>query len=252
MNAKLILSATLLLYTITAGAQNNNGTVNYETTIALGNLGMENVPAEIAAMLPKETSQKNVLYFNAKHSLYESIRQEDKKPDYSSASDNTNIKISISNTQQEERTYVDISNKKIIEEKELMGKKFLIIDQLQKEKWKMTGRQKMLLNYPLQEAMAINGKDTTIVWFTSEIPVATGPMGIAGLPGLVLEASVGSGLVVKATAVKLNENADAKITEPTKGKKVSAEQFKKIAEEKAKEMAQEYEGKGSMIKVISR
>lgn len=253
MNAKIILSAAAITCSIGTYAQNTGGTIQYETTILMGDMGGENIPKEIAAMIPKESKSKNVLYFSPASSLYQGLQtQEQQGTDVTSSSENVNIKISINTASPEEKTYIDIANKRIVEQKEIMGKRFLVVDQLEKMKWKITGRQKVLSGYPVQEATAINDKDTILAWYCPEIPVATGPMGIAGLPGLVLEASIGSHLTVLATNLKLNEDVSAKIKEPTKGKQVTSEQFKKIAKEKEAEMKQQFSGNGNVIiKTIS-
>jgi len=248
MTVKSILSAAVIACSIGAYAQNTGGTIQYETTVSIGDLSAENIPKEIAAMIPKETKSKNVLYFSPKNSLYQGLKTKEKQTNYvSSSSENVNIKISMNSASPEEKTYVDITNKKIVEQKEIMGKKFLVVDQLEKMKWKITGRQKVISGYSVQEATAINDKDTIFAWYSPEIPVSTGPMGIAGLPGLILEASIGSHLTVLATNLKLNEDVSTKIKEPTKGKQVTNEQFKKIAKEKEAEMKQQFGGNGSSI-----
>lgn len=258
MKKTQILLLALILVSgsaINAAAQNINGTVQYESTIALGVINLESLPQDVAALMPKESKSNNVLYFSAVSSLYENVVEDSKATsDFSATGSNTDINISIQTGSREEKVYVDIANQKIVEQKDLMGKRFLITDKLGKQKWKMTGRQKMLLDYPMQEAIFINEKDTILAWYTSAIPVSTGPMGIAGLPGLVLEASIGNRTTIRATKIDFEEKANTKIKEPTKGKKVTKEEFEKIAKEKAEEMRQQRGANGSNVeyKIITR
>lgn len=58
--------------------------------------------------------------------------------------------------------------------------------------WKIIDDYKSILGYECQKARttftAPNGKTSEIVaWFTTEIPVSSGPYKYAGLPGLILE-----------------------------------------------------------------
>ena len=53
---------------------------------------------------------------------------------------------------------------------------------------------------------------------------------------------------IKATAVELKKLEINAITEPTEGKKVTAEEFEKISEEKIKEMKQMH-GSGSIKRI---
>jgi len=108
--------------------------------------------------------------------------------------------------------------------------------------------QKIILNYPCQEAVLKDTSRKIVAWFTSAIPVSTGPNGYANLPGIILAADIDSGKVaIAATNVELKD-FDAKIMiKPTEGKKVTKEQFEKIKEEKRKEMQQEFGGNGNVI-----
>lgn len=243
----LLLSLTMLAVAADTNAPNTKGTVQYEMVNSL-NLNLEDIPGDLAAILPKEHKSAMVLYFTETNSLYENMGKPEKKSsEFSSSNENTTIRFELSTGGDEEKTYTELTTGRTVEQKEFMGKKFLVSGNGKKPKWKISGRQKMLLGYPLQEAIAITDKDTITAWYTSRIPVAAGPMGINGLPGLVLEASVGKNLTVAATAVTLGGEAGPKIKEPVKGRKVSPEQFKQIIQEKEEEMKTQYGGEGVHI-----
>lgn len=253
MIKKIAFIANILFLSIPSIAQNNEGVIHYETTVTFGNFQLDNIPEDLAARIPKESKSKNILYFNAESSLYESEKSEDSKLESASnTGDGMSVKFVVSSSSAEEKYYVDITNKKIIQQREIMGKKFLIEDKLEKMKWKATGRQKMLLNYPVLEAMAANEKDTIYAWYTTAIPITTGPAGIGGLPGLILEASIGKRILIQADSIALGLTVSNKIKAPTKGKPVSKEQFVKIVKEKEEEMKKEMgTGNGSNVIIKS-
>jgi GLPGLI family protein len=252
MRRKTTLIIAMLLGGMAAKAQQSSGSIQYACTTTLGDLHLDNVPADIAALLPKDSKSESILYFTADNTLYEQQQKADKHDkDFSSADQGSNIRISISTNSDASKTYTDLRGRKVIEQKDFMGKKFLIEENMEPSKWKITGRQKMLLDYPLQEAISVQDKDTIIAWFCTSIPVSSGPMGIAGLPGIVLEASIGKGMTVKAEKVDLGADVTAKIEVPKKGKKVTREAFMKIVEEKTEELKQQASSNSRMeLKVI--
>lgn len=247
---KLPLFFSSLLLFSAACAQDNNGTVSYNHITRFGDVRLEEVPAELAAFIPKENTAKATLYFTPQTSLYQTEEEKPKESEYNSSSENIHIKIASSSSSGGQIVYTDLAGKKITEQRSFMGKKFLISGPSDKLRWKMTGRQKTLLGYPVQEAVAIGDKDTITAWFAPGVPVSSGPIGLSGLPGMILEASVGQMTSLVATAVNIGDVA-GKIQAPTKGKQVTNEQFLKIVKEKEEELNQESGGHGSR-KVIIR
>ena len=66
--------------------------------------------------------------------------------------------------------------------------KYLIVDTSKKFNWIFWDDIKLVLGYKCKPALMVNEKnDSTLVWFTPEIPEPYGPVGFYGLPGLVLE-----------------------------------------------------------------
>ncbi len=66
--------------------------------------------------------------------------------------------------------------------------KYLVVDSSTKYDWIFLDDTKMLLGYKCKPALVVNEKnDSTLVWYTPEIPQPFGPMGLVGLPGLILE-----------------------------------------------------------------
>ena len=93
----------------------------------------------------------------------------------------------------------------------------------------------------------IKGTDTTTAWFTPSIPVASGPRGLAGLPGLILMVNRNSNLSIVATSIVPGPVEGGHIIQPKKGKKVTKEEFNAIVEAKKKEMGDSGPGGGQVI-----
>ena len=224
------------------------GIVNYKSTMKFGDIQLDGVPPEMAAMMPKEQSEEKIMYFTPEATLYENNTSAKKEEPQGIVTDN--VQIQIHRSTPDEHYYTDLKNQQSVSQKDLMGRAFLIREAIQPRKWKMTGNQKKILGHAAMEATVIADKDTITAWYTPEIPVAAGPEGIGGLPGLVLEANINKDLSIKATAITMDDAAASKIKEPTKGKKVSDAEYEKLAKQKRDELMQESGGQGGGRRVI--
>ncbi len=132
-----------------------------------------------------------------------------------------------------------------------MTRVFLIESEIKQGEWKMTGEQKVILDYPCMQAVQENEEgEKTIAWFTPSIPVATGPSNFIGLPGLVLQVELMDGdHTLTALSVDLGEIDKKLLVKPKKGKKVTQEKFDKIVAEKIEEMGGEHGGSGTSIMI---
>lgn len=147
--------------------------------------------------------------------------------------------------QPDNKTYIDLTNKKVIEQKEFMSRVFLIESELEPEKWKMTGEQKKILDYACQEAIReVDGQDVH-AWFTPQIAVAAGPGKYCSLPGLVLAVEMNEGdMKLEAIGIELKPVDKSVLKKPTKGKKVTHDEYQAIVAEKMKEMGVDEDGSG--------
>jgi GLPGLI family protein len=84
-----------------------------------------------------------------------------------------------------------------------------------------------------------------VAWFTNEIPGSFGPESYQGqLPGTILEMDINNGRT-RYAAIDLSSKTDvAKIKEPSKGKKLTADEFAKEREKLYADMQQN--GGGNM------
>ena len=167
--------------------------------------------------------------------------------------------------------YKNILENRMANKKELMGKVFLIKDNLVTYDWKLTGETKNIGNYTCykavfekeEESIEINmidgdvkeekvlKKRTLVAWYTPDIPISNGPRGYGGLPGLILEVNDGD-LTIVCSEIVLNPKEVKEIKEPIKGKIVTRKKFGDITKEKTKEMMDRFrsrDGKGLEIRI---
>ncbi len=223
-------------------SDNKQGSVTYEEVMKF-DIQIDNMTAEMSAMLPKENRLSTILYFNEEASRYENLEQTDDAV-IDEESEGGAVKIMIS--QPEHIMYRDLVNKTTIEQTEFMTRTFLIKSDYSTDDWKLTGNQKMILDFHCQEAIKKEGEDTVSVWFTPAIPVSSGPGEYANLPGMVLAVEADHGdRTITAKSIEFKEITANIIKEPKKGKKVTKEEYLAIVEEKTKEMGGEGSGEGS-------
>ncbi|CAM1334472.1 GLPGLI family protein [Tenacibaculum aestuariivivum] len=130
--------------------------------------------------------------------------------------------------------YNDENN--ILSEKNTFGEDFLITDE--PLKWELKNETKKIGIYLCYKATAIERKlkkgkmkeYPVIAWYCPEINASFGPVGLAGLPGLILEVNKGR-LRYTATKINLNPKKNIKITKITKGKKVTRKEMNQMLDE---------------------
>jgi GLPGLI family protein len=175
-------------------------------------------------------------------------------------------------------TYKNLVEGLFKREDNIQGKEFLIVDDLEKFEWKITGESKMIGNYTAIKAVLvekpIEDKEKkaeekkeeeektsglfsmievesmeTVAWFTPQIPVSNGPGKYHGLPGLILELNEGNTILL-CTKIEINpEKFDIKT--PKSGKKIKLKAFNKLQKKKQEEMMERFKNKkGSSVRFI--
>lgn len=227
-------------YSLMAQQAATQGEVSYEETIKI-NINFEGMTEQMKERMPKERKSKQVLYFNEEASSYQASKEQ--------AGDNVpgqrrgmRMMMMMGGASADNKVYLNFKDNLKIEQREFMTRVFLIKGEANKGNWKLTANQKMILDYPCQEATQITEKDTISAWFTPVIPVSAGPSNYVNLPGLVLEVNINNGQrMIVATKVDLKLIEKGLIKKPKKGKKVTKDEFQKIVAEKMKEMGVEGE-----------
>lgn len=173
----------------------------------------------------------------------------------------------------EDVVYTNLSEGKIISKKALGVDDFLVSDSMKKLSWKLTGETQDVAGYNCRKATAqrigtrmemkmLNGKmessevaDTSnfVAWFTTDIPVSTGPELQGQLPGAILELNINNGRTVYKAVSITDQIKAADIKEPKGGKKVTAAQYAKKRDqfmEETRANMQQGQGQGGNRTII--
>lgn len=246
---KLLLFGMLLPLAgllITFG-QVQTGTIEYEEVMKI-EIKLEGEMKAMMKDLPKERRSIKTLYFSKDASLYEKSKTAESR-DMSGFSGGgrgrgMGMGMGIGMNAPNNKVFIDLEKKRIVEQREFMTRMFLIKREMPETAWKITGNQKMVLNYPCMEATSVDTAGiVTRAWFAPSIPVQSGPALFCNLPGLVLEVNINDGSrVFSAQSINLETPEKEILKQPKEGKKVTQEEFDEIVAEKLKEMGVEYGG----------
>ena len=223
----------LALCSISVFAQ-NSGKITYEVKVNT-HKHMKGEYAKYKAYVPEWHTHEKDLYFTDSTTFYK----------------NAPLKVdAVSGATyrppKDEAVYANLKTKISTEQKDFMGKLFLIVDTLEEYKWKVTGESKMIQKMPCIKATYTDTNDVYTVWFTPMIPVSAGPSGFNGLPGMILEGvNQDSSMIVTTVSYEKREIKKGEIELPKKGKKVTRQEFHAIVKKKMEEMNKN--GGGMMI-----
>lgn len=242
---KVLTTVSLFFILFNKSFAQTSGTISYTETMKL-EINLEGGMAPPPGM-PTEMTNKTTLYYNDKISLYKNdeAAQNEKTSEQAESGDGNHFMFRMAPP--DNQVYCDFEKKTITRKEDFMQRQFLIESELNAEGWKMTGKQKMILNYPCMEAVKQDSVDKKTIWFTSAIPITGGPGKFVGLPGMVLEVNINEGeRIITATLISPELDAE-KIVKPKDGKKVTEEEFDEIVDEKMKEMGIEGQEGGPRV-----
>lgn len=176
-----------------------------------------------------------VLYYKSGESLYVSdneISAESEELDLKSNRKEKNIEIG----KEGGGIYKNPKSNEYLQEADILGKKFLVKDTLEKYNWILTDEEKQIGTYKVKKAKAtINGEEI-IVWYALEIPIADGPKEYYGLPGLIIEL-----IAEKKTyhAIQIiTKTTIPDFIKPSKGETVNKTKYNQILNQKLNELKQ--------------
>ncbi|MCH8547112.1 MAG: GLPGLI family protein, partial [Cryomorphaceae bacterium] len=136
-----------------------------------------------------------------------------------------------------------IAEKKVEDAVDFMRKMFQIDGDFPKYRWKMTGKQGLVEEFPCMEAMTTDGLDTIYAWFSPRMQLPIGPREFRGLPGAVLYLEAdGGNRKISIESIDLSyqpTEADLAFSRP-KGKSITYEEFIPFRREKMQEMRDMY------------
>lgn len=266
----LIKKAIFLLFIIMLplglSAQDFQGKAYYfsKSTMELGNWGAtmsEAQKKQIQERLKNRLEKTYILTFNKEESVF----KEDEKIDaVSGATDSWGKNFSPG------EQYKNVKTKTLLQQQEFYGKQFLIKDDLLAIDWKIEKETKQIGNYMCFKATAsiptadltwydfswntlrkkeeqkkdsITGEikepqvemSEVVAWYSPQIPLSQGPLEYWGLPGLILEISVGNTTML-CSKIIMNPDEKSKIEAPDKGKEVSKTEYQETVAGKMQEM----------------
>jgi len=210
---------------------------------------MKGMKAKVAEMLKSMEKTYTTLTFKENISLYK-----EKPADLTEGEIHQEENFMMKMKPQPDIIYHNVNENQHYIQKDFMGKTFLIQDKVQNFKWKMIMEQKVILGYPCMKATKEDSLFKVEVWFTSQIPYSSGPKGLYGLPGMILEAKFmfqkadtaqksgmmkmmnqfGTDISIKAEKIEFKEVSKKALKKPKDGEKVESESeyyaliFKKI------------------------
>ncbi|MBN7817087.1 GLPGLI family protein [Algoriphagus pacificus] len=215
------------------------------------------VMADLQRQLKKQMEREYILSFNQGESNWKQAESLGSGP-ASASSGGASIVINTGSS--DLILYKNLAEQTYLKEEDLMGREFLVKDNLNLYDWELTDETKKIGNYECQKATYSKivdskrfstgmeemevVKDTVqvVAWFTSQIPVSHGPSEFWGLPGLILELQ-NNGSTLIAEKIVLNPEEPVEIVVPNKGKEMSSEEYRALADEKMQEMMKKYSGK---------
>lgn len=219
----------ILLFFAQAAFAQNTGTVKYHQIIKI-KVSPEMKAALRGVELPDQKSDFK-LTFAEDESIYKKLQKKHKE---------TSAVIMMGGNA-DYSFYVNLAEKTTLEQKEFLGKKFLISGDWKKGDWKMSGDTKVILGHPCLKATKTDTSGVIVAWFAMDVKAPYGPREFGQLPGLILEMKVYDNITIVATELNLAPLAEV-IKKPKKGKKVTQEKFKVIQKEKLKELQESRSG----------
>jgi GLPGLI family protein len=160
--------------------------------------------------------------------------------------DDQSIEYQITRGLSNELYYKDLLKKEKIKQTTSLDELFNVVKSFEQYKWVVSSEIKVIDGYTCYKATChyeeyddnkkMSLSFNPVVWFAPSLPYSFGPMGLDGLPGLVLEGTFNGRVYFYATSIDLNDKTLTKIERPVNGKYVTEEEFRKVLAENYKKM----------------
>ena len=269
----LVIACFASLNLVTLQAQQQQGKVIYERTVQMQiRIATDDGGGVQDNIMPRTRKDKFELSFANNQSLWKQMEQEEPEDDMmnNNGGGGGNVQIRMIGPGSDDIMYCNLDASRKVEQRELGTKKYIVEDSIRRMNWKLSDETKTLLGHVCRKAISQrigtrmmmnmdNGKverkeiaDTSniIAWFTTDIPVSTGPADYQGqLPGLILEIDVNNGRnSYKAIEIITKANV-ATIKEPKGSKKLTPAEFEKERNKMFEEMEKNNGGSGRTIRI---
>jgi GLPGLI family protein len=264
----VVLALTVVMTTV--NAQDFQGIATYKThrdiDIKMDSTKInDEMQTKMIEMMKKQFQKTFTLTFNKEASLYkEDVALE--KPQTGMGGEFQVVMVGGGGGS--DVLYKNTKDQLYTDQKDTMGKIFLVKDEIENIEWKLESDTKYIGEYQCFKAtyskqvevfnesgFSSDSDDKeeeeeedkepemeeriVTAWYTPQIPINNGPAMYQGLPGLILEIHDGK-LTVICSKIVLNPEEKIAIEEPTKGKEVNQAKYDEIMEKKNKEMMERY------------
>lgn len=227
---KKIFSSLIILMAITANSQQfiNSGMIEYEVRVNNHRMFGDGFFAQMFKdKMPNFSTAYYHLTFNDNKTIYkyDRLNEKDKLPwGTNNAEDNI--------------WYNDFNNNSRVNQKFVFDQTYILADSLMKLDWKLVPNEtREIAGFVCRKAQAIIFDSVYVfAFYTDEITVSGGPMGINGLPGMIMGITIPR-MFTSWIATKLQVNGvnTSIIVPPTKGKKKPAIELKQSIEKVSKD-----------------
>jgi GLPGLI family protein len=230
---KITIIPFLLLISTFAFSQATEGKITYKYTIF-----WDKVYAKLDFLSQSEKDRikltwnneegyttKMQLFFSPTASLYTYSEESENESTYSWRKDDYLI-------------YRDFDEKKVKELQEMLGKTYLIEDELNSYKWRVMNELKEIQGHLCMKAITEDTvkKQTIAAWFAADIPVPVGPERLYGLPGAILGVEINGGdAIIEADNIELRNVAEElKLPRKMKGREINIDTYQSLIQEHMK------------------
>ena len=226
---KKIFASLIIFVTISANAQQfiSTGMIEYEVRINNHRMFGDGFWAELwKDKMPQFSTTYYKLTFNDNKSVYkfDRLNERDKLP-------------WGSNNAEDNIWYNDFTTDTRVNQKFVFDNTYLLADSLMKMDWKLVPNEtREIAGFVCRKAQTVIFDSVYVfAYYTDEITVSGGPMGIHGLPGMILGITIPrmfSSWI--ATKLQVNGVNTSIIVPPTKGKKKPPKELQKSVEDVSK------------------
>jgi GLPGLI family protein len=204
----------------------------------------EKIEKKLKEMVEKKKNAELVIGNNV--SLYTILETPSAEPELDAGNfpgnNNDNIKVIRRSSFTEEKSYYkNLAENQVLVHSEIPGGKSYIVEYPQSGgEWSIQKEEKIIAGYKCIKATRGN----IVGWYCPEIPINDGPQSFYGLPGLILEIEIQSGINVIYSATSVIVLADTPEIKIGEGEKISREDFDKLVKEYKESLGiQTYSGK---------
>jgi GLPGLI family protein len=225
---KLIILIALFSFTLSNAQQFiNSGSIEFEVRTNNHKIFGDGIWADMAReRFPQFSLNYYKFNFNDNKSVYKFDRSDEK------------TKMPWGRENEDNIWYNDYSTNTYVDQKFVFDNTYLLSDSLLKIDWKLVPNEtRDIAGFNCRKAVGVVFDSVYVfAFYTDEITISGGPMGISGLPGMILGITVPRMYTSwVATSVQLGGFDVKKIAPPTKGKKKIGSELKGTVQKATKD-----------------